>query len=65
MKAIVVTPKSQTEFKFIADLLKKLGVGASTLTKEDVEDIGMAKLLHQADKSKVSRSVIMKKLSAK
>lgn len=65
MKAIVVTPKSQTEFKFITDLLKKLGVGASTLTKEEIEDIGMVKLLHQADKTKkVSRSVIMKKLSA-
>jgi hypothetical protein len=35
MKAIAVTPKNQTEFKFITDLLKKLGVGTSTLTKED------------------------------
>jgi hypothetical protein len=65
MKAIVVTPKSQSEFKFITELLNKLGVGASTLTKEDIEDIGMAKLLNQVDKTKtVSRRVIMKKLSA-
>lgn len=65
MKAIVVTPKSDTEFRFITDLLKKLGVGTSTLTKEEIEDIGMLKLLKNVDKSKrVSRSVIMKKLSA-
>ena len=65
MKAIVVTPKSDTEFRFVTDLLKKLGIGNSALTKEDIEDIGMLKLLNNVDKSKkVSRSVIMKKLSA-
>jgi len=65
MKAIVVTPKSDSEFKFITDLLRKLGVGASTLTAEQVEDIGMLKLLREADRSKkVSRSSVMKKLSA-
>lgn len=65
MKAIVVTPKSDTEFRFITDLLKKLGIGTSTLTKEEIEDIGMLKLLSNVDKSKkVSRSSIMKKLSA-
>ncbi len=65
MKAIVVTPKSDTEFRFIAELLKKLGIGSSTLTTEELEDVGMLKLLKNVDKSKkVSRSVIMKKLSA-
>lgn len=65
MKAIVVTPKSETEFKFITDLLKKLGVGNSPLTNEDIEDIGMLKLLKNVDRSKkVSRTSIMKKLSA-
>lgn len=65
MKAIVVTPKSDTEFKFVTDLLKKLGIGASALTTEQVEDIGILKLLRDADRSKkVSRSSIMKKLSA-
>ena len=65
MKAIVVTPKSDSEFRFITDLLKKLGVGTSTLTAEQVEDIGMLKLLRDVDTSKkVSRNVIMKKLSA-
>ena len=65
MKAIVVTPKSNDEFRFVADLLKKLGIGTSTLTKDEIEDIGMLKLMNNVDKSKrVSRAVIMKKLTA-
>lgn len=65
MKAIVVKPKSDNEFKFITDLLKKLGIGTSTLTKDEIEDIGMLKLLNEVDKSKrATRSEIMKKLSA-
>ena len=64
MKAIVVTPKSNDEFKFVADLLKKLGIGTSTLTKDEIENIGMLKLMNNVDKSKrVSRAVIMKKLT--
>ncbi len=65
MKAIIVTPKSDNEFKFVADLLKKLGIGASTLTKSEIEDIGMLKLMNNVDKSKrASRTEIMKKLTA-
>ena len=65
MKAIVVTPKSDNEFKFVSDLLKKLGIGSSTLSKDEIENLGMLKLLNSVDKSKkVSRSEIMKKLTA-
>ena len=65
MKAIVITPKSDNEFKFVSDLLKKLGIGTSTLTKDKIEDIGMLKLLNEVDKSRrATRSEIMKKLSA-
>jgi len=65
MKAIVVTPKSDNEFKFITDLLKKLGIGTATLSRDEIEDIGMLKLLTNVDKSKkASRNEIMKKLSA-
>jgi hypothetical protein len=65
MKAIVIKPKNNSEFKFIADLLKKLGVGSSALTQEEFEDIGMAKLLRSIDKTKkATRAEIMKKLSA-
>ena len=65
MKALVITPKNDDEFKFIADLLKKLGIGTSALTQDELEDIGMAKLMHGVDKTKkASRAEIMKKLSA-
>ena len=64
MKAIVVTPKNSNELKFVTDLLKKLGVVSSTVNQEDLEDIGMSKLMRQVDKSKrASRKEIMKKLS--
>jgi len=64
MKAIVVTPKNSNELKFVTDLLKKLGVGSSTVNQEDLEDLGMSKLMRQVDKTKrASRKEIMKKLS--
>ena len=65
MKALVVTPKNDNEFKFVSDLLKKLGINSSALSKDELEDIGMSKLMHSVDKTKKeSRSEIMKKLSA-
>jgi 7-cyano-7-deazaguanine synthase in queuosine biosynthesis len=64
MKAIVVTPKNSNELKFVTDLLKKLGVGSSTVNQEELEDIGMSKLMRQVEKTKrASRTEIMKKLS--
>ena len=65
MKALVITLKNDNEFKFITDLLEKLGVGSSELSQDELEDIGMSKLMRGIDKSKkVSRAEIMKKLSA-
>lgn len=65
MKALVIKPKNDNELKFVTALLKKLGINSSTVTLEDMEDIGLSKLMRKADKSKkVSRLEIMKKLSA-
>ena len=65
MKAIVITPKTPSEFKFISDLLSKLGVGSASLNKTELEDIGMAKMMQGIDKlSKVSRTQIMQKLAS-
>jgi hypothetical protein len=65
MKALVITPKSDREYKFLSDLLTKLGVGTSSLSKEELEDIGLAKMMHSADKSKkATRSEILKKLNS-
>jgi hypothetical protein len=65
MKAIVITPKDDSEFQFISDLLKKLGVDSSTLTEEELEDMGMAKLMRGVDKNKkANRDAMVKKLTA-
>jgi intein/homing endonuclease len=65
MKTMVITPKSQTEFKFINDLLKKLGISSATMTEEELEDTGLSKMLKAVDKKKkVSRENIMQKLKA-
>ena len=65
MKALVIKPKNDTELKFVSALLKKLGINSSSLSLEDLEDIGLSKLMHKSDKTKkVSRLEIMKKLSA-
>jgi hypothetical protein len=65
MKGIVITPKSQTELKFVTDLLKKLGISTSTMTDEEMEDLGLLKLMKAANKSKtVSRDSVMKKLNS-
>ncbi|MFN5347691.1 MAG: hypothetical protein ACK44N_09775, partial [Bacteroidota bacterium] len=65
MKAVIIKPKSATELKFINDLLKKLGVNSSTVSKEDVEDIGLSKLMRGVDKSKkVSKDSIINKLKS-
>ena len=54
MKALVIAPKNSNEFKFVTDLLKKLGVGSSTVSQEELEDIGMSKFIRQVDKTKKS-----------
>ena len=65
MKAMIITPKSRTEFKFINDLLKKLGISSATMTEEELEDAGLSKMLKAADKTKkVSRESIVQKLKS-
>jgi len=65
MKALVITPKSDNEYKFLSNLLTKLGVGVSSLSKDELEDIGLAKMMHNIDKTKkASRSEVLKKLNS-
>lgn len=60
---MVITPKNKDEFEFINDLLNKLGISSATMTEEELEDIGMSKLLKSVDKTKkVSKKSIMQKL---
>lgn len=65
MKAVIIKPKSATELKFINDLLKKLGVDSSTVSKEEIEDIGLSKSMRGVDKQKkVSKESIIQKLKS-
>lgn len=65
MKAMVITPKSQDEFKFLNGLLKKLGISSATMTEVELEDLGLSKPLKAVDKTKkVSKESIMQKLKA-
>lgn len=65
MKAMVITPKSQREFKFLTDLMKKLNIMSATMSQEEIEDLGLSKMLKEVDKAKkVSRESIMKKLKS-
>ena len=63
MKAMVITPKNQDEFKFIHDLLKKLGISSATMSEEELEDAGLSKMLKAVNKTKkVSKNSVLQKL---
>lgn len=65
MKALVVKVKNQSEMKFIAELLKKLGVQSTEMEIDEIEDLALSLLMKKADRNKkVSRETIMKKLKA-
>lgn len=65
MKAMVITPKNPREFKFLSDLLKKLDILSSTMTEEEVEDLGLSKMLKKVDKAKkASKESILRKLKS-
>lgn len=65
MKALVIKPKTENEYKFLSNLLTKLGVGISSISKEELEDIGLSKMMRNIDKTKkASRTEILKKLNA-
>jgi hypothetical protein len=63
MKPVIITPRNKKEFDFVAELLGKLNISTRTLSQEELEDIGMSKLMREADRhKKVSREQVMKKL---
>lgn len=63
MKGVVVATKSPSEYKFLMDLIKKLGLSSAPLSEEELEDIALSKLMKSVDRSKtVSREAVMKKL---
>ena len=66
MKALVIQPKTSSEYKFLSGLLSKLGVKSTDLSTEEIEDLGMSRLLRNVDRSKkVSKDEMMKILNTK
>lgn len=66
MSSIVINPKDPKEFKFIKNLLKKLGVKSKVLSDEEIEDLGMSVLMKDADRSeRVSEPEVINKLKGK
>ena len=65
MKGIVIKTRDKTEFKFLSDLLKKLGISSESLSAEELEDLGLAKMMKSVDRAKkVSRESVMKKVKS-
>ena len=63
MKSIVITPKDKSEYEFISNLLKKLGLSTKTLTEEEKEDAGLGLLMRQAERTqKVKKTTVIKNL---
>lgn len=63
MNGFLISTKTPSEYKFLYDLLKKLGIQNTPLSEDDIEDLGMSVLLKNVDRTKkVSREKVMKKL---
>ena len=66
MGGLFIKTKTQNEYKFLNDLLKKLGIQSAPLSESEIEDLGMAYLMKKVDRTKkVSRESVMKKLKSK
>ena len=63
MSGFVISTKTQSEYKFLYDLLKKLGIHSTHLSETEIEDLGISYLMKKVDRTKkVSRESVMKKL---
>jgi hypothetical protein len=65
MKAFVIQAANKKEEYFIENLLKRLGISASQISLDELEDFALLKLMKEADRTKkVDRSVVFKELEA-
>jgi len=66
MNSIVINPKDPNEFQFLKSLSDKLGVQSKVLSEEELEDMGMAVLMKDTDRSdRISEADVMDKLRSK
>ena len=65
MKTLVITPKNNSELKFITELLNKLGISSRILSQEEKEEIGISILMNEVNQNeKAGREEVLKKLKA-
>jgi len=66
METLLVKIDSKTEANFISELLKKLGLKSKLLKEEELEDLGLIKMMKEVDRTKkVDRTTIIDKLTVK
>ncbi len=63
MNAIVITPRDKVEERLITALFKKMNFAFRKLSAAEREDIGLASLMQNCDRSQfVKKETILKKL---
>ncbi|MBN2778623.1 MAG: hypothetical protein JXR36_13335 [Bacteroidales bacterium] len=66
MATILIDIKDNAELKLLSEMLKKMRISIKILTQEERENLGLLKLMKDADRTKkVSREKVMSKLGRK
>lgn len=63
METLVIKPKNRADSQKIREFAEKMGAKQKTYSDEEMEDIGMAFLMSEVDRTEyVSKEEVMKKL---
>jgi hypothetical protein len=66
METLLLQSKSKKDMKMLAELAKKIGLSAYYVSKEDMEDIGLAKAMKKGRTGEyINTETFLKKLKAK
>lgn len=64
MEALVIKSENKKNLTKLKKLIKELGMESTTLSNEEMEDLGLSMLMKEADRNEtVSREEILKKLN--
>jgi hypothetical protein len=65
MQTLLITPKDKAQLDLLTNLMKAMNIKPTILTDEQKEDLGLAMLMGDVDKTKkVSEASILKKLKS-
>ena len=66
METLLLQSESKKDMKMLAELAKKIGLSAYFVSKEDMEDIGLAKAMKKGRTGEyINTDIYLKKLKAK